>query len=140
MWNRIFQHLNYISIGGFPRVLVCQQGSIFIFVLLILIYCVLLNRMDRKHHQELEVLKTTREGDFQSWCNRLDLFDCWYYFFFYLFIAWISRVRDTGVLCSRTWCSINCKRDGDCGGLDERSSFISWRDSSPPWGMPEESI
>jgi putative solute:sodium symporter small subunit len=59
--------LNYISIGGFPLGFwFAQQGSIFIFVLLILIYCVLLNRMDRKHHQELEVLKTTREGDFQS--------------------------------------------------------------------------
>ncbi len=30
-----------------------QQGSIFIFVVLILIYCVLMNRLDAKHHQEL---------------------------------------------------------------------------------------
>ena len=37
-----------------------QQGSIITFVLLILTYCLLLNRLDAKHHAELEALKTTR--------------------------------------------------------------------------------
>jgi putative solute:sodium symporter small subunit len=30
-----------------------QQGSIVVFVLVILVYCVLMNRLDRKHHDEL---------------------------------------------------------------------------------------
>lgn len=30
-----------------------QQGSIVVFVLLVLVYCVLMNRLDRKHHEEL---------------------------------------------------------------------------------------
>ena len=34
-----------------------QQGSIIVFVLLILVYCVLLNRLDRKHHDELRRLR-----------------------------------------------------------------------------------
>ena len=34
-----------------------QQGSIIVFVLLILVYCLLLNRLDAKHHEELEQLR-----------------------------------------------------------------------------------
>jgi len=30
-----------------------QQGSIVVFVVVILIYCLLMNRLDRKHHNEL---------------------------------------------------------------------------------------
>jgi len=37
-----------------------HQGSIIIFVLLILAYCLLMNRLDTKHHNELEQLK--KEG------------------------------------------------------------------------------
>ena len=37
-----------------------HQGSIIIFVLLILVYCLLMNRLDLKHHKELEQLK--KEG------------------------------------------------------------------------------
>ncbi len=37
-----------------------HQGSIIIFVLLILAYCLLMNRLDTKHHKELEQLK--KEG------------------------------------------------------------------------------
>ena len=37
-----------------------HQGSIIIFVLLILVYCLLMNRLDTKHHNELEQLK--KEG------------------------------------------------------------------------------
>ncbi len=33
-----------------------QQGSIVIFVLCILVYCVAMNRLDRRHHAELEAL------------------------------------------------------------------------------------
>ncbi len=39
-----------------------QQGSIIVFVLLILVYCLLLNRLDRKHHEELVKLRSTGEG------------------------------------------------------------------------------
>jgi putative solute:sodium symporter small subunit len=34
-----------------------QQGSIIVFVLLILSYCVAMNRLDARHHQELEQIK-----------------------------------------------------------------------------------
>jgi putative solute:sodium symporter small subunit len=33
-----------------------QQASIAVFVLLILVYCILMNRLDRKHHRELVAL------------------------------------------------------------------------------------
>ncbi len=37
-----------------------HQGSIIIFVMVILAYCLLMNRLDTKHHKELEQLK--KEG------------------------------------------------------------------------------
>ncbi|MCP4265117.1 MAG: DUF4212 domain-containing protein [Candidatus Brocadiaceae bacterium] len=37
-----------------------HQGSIIVFVFLILVYCLLMNRLDTKHHNELEQLK--KEG------------------------------------------------------------------------------
>ena len=37
-----------------------QQGSIIVFVILILVYCVLLNRLDARHHVQLEQLR--KEG------------------------------------------------------------------------------
>lgn len=37
-----------------------HQGSIIVFVLLILAYCLLMNKLDTKHHNELEQLK--KEG------------------------------------------------------------------------------
>ncbi len=33
-----------------------QQGSIIVFVLCILIYCLLVNRLDERHHDELQAL------------------------------------------------------------------------------------
>jgi putative solute:sodium symporter small subunit len=30
-----------------------QQGSIVVFVVVILVYCLMMNRLDRKHHDEL---------------------------------------------------------------------------------------
>ncbi len=34
-----------------------QQGSIIVFVLLILVYCLRMNRLDEEHHAELEALQ-----------------------------------------------------------------------------------
>ena len=49
--------LNQYRIGGYPLGFwFAQQGSIIVFVILILVYCVLLNRLDKKHHDELEQL------------------------------------------------------------------------------------
>lgn len=39
-----------------------QQGSIITFVLLILVYCVLMNRLDNRHHAELSQLGHRKEG------------------------------------------------------------------------------
>ncbi len=33
-----------------------QQGSVVVFVLCILIYCLVMNRLDRRHHKELEAI------------------------------------------------------------------------------------
>ncbi len=33
-----------------------QQGAIIVFVLCILVYCISMNRLDRRHHEELEKL------------------------------------------------------------------------------------
>lgn len=40
-----------------------QQGSILIFVLLILAYCLLMNRLDSRHHAELEGIKKQKGQD-----------------------------------------------------------------------------
>lgn len=37
-----------------------QQGSIIVFVLCILLYCIVMNRLDRRHHNELEKLTAGR--------------------------------------------------------------------------------
>ena len=47
--------LNEWHWGGFPLGFwFAQQGSIIIFVLLVLVYAVILNRLDVAHHRELE--------------------------------------------------------------------------------------
>jgi putative solute:sodium symporter small subunit len=47
------------SIGGFPLGFwFAQQGSIIVFILLILAYALLMNRLDARHHRDLE-----REGE-----------------------------------------------------------------------------
>lgn len=44
--------LNRFHLGGFPLGFwFAQQGSIIVFVLVILIYALLLNRLDRKHQE-----------------------------------------------------------------------------------------
>ena len=54
--------LNAYSIGGFPLGFwFAQQGSIGTFVVLILVYAVLLNRLDKAHHREL--VQIARERD-----------------------------------------------------------------------------
>ena len=39
-----------------------QQGSIITFVLCILAYCLAMNRLDRKHHEELEKIEKARQA------------------------------------------------------------------------------
>ena len=51
--------LNRFQLGGFPLGFwFAQQGSILIFVLLILIYGLLLNRLDAEHHRDLERIRS----------------------------------------------------------------------------------
>jgi len=51
--------LNSLSLGGFPLGFwFAQQGAIVIFVVLILVYALVLNRLDQRHHREL-----ARSGD-----------------------------------------------------------------------------
>ncbi|MGI9289930.1 MAG: DUF4212 domain-containing protein [Gammaproteobacteria bacterium] len=40
-----------------------QQGSILVFVVCILIYCITMNRLDREHHAELEAIKARAGRD-----------------------------------------------------------------------------
>ena len=47
--------LNQYQLGGFPLGFwFAQQGSIIVFVLLILVYAICLNRLDGKHHAEID--------------------------------------------------------------------------------------
>lgn len=49
--------LNQFRIGGIPLGFwFAQQGSILTFLVLILVYAILLNRLDRKHRDELAKL------------------------------------------------------------------------------------
>ena len=53
--------LNRFQIGGFPLGFwFAQQGSILVFVLLILVYCLALNRLDAEHQEELERIRADR--------------------------------------------------------------------------------
>lgn len=46
--------LNQFHLGGFPLGFwFAQQGAILTFVLLIFVYCLLLNRLDARHHRQL---------------------------------------------------------------------------------------
>ncbi len=56
--------LNTIRLGGFPLGFwFAQQGSILIFVFLILVYAVRMGRLDREHHAELEALARDVRGE-----------------------------------------------------------------------------
>ena len=55
--------LNAYYLGGYPLGFwFAQQGSIVVFVVLILIYAVVLNRMDAQHHRDLEEIRRTTTG------------------------------------------------------------------------------
>ncbi len=55
--------LNQFRLGGFPLGFwFAQQGSIIVFVVLILGYALLMNRLDRHHHDELQRLRRDAEG------------------------------------------------------------------------------
>jgi len=46
--------LNAYHLGGYPLGFwFAQQGSIITFVVLILVYAILLNRLDKEHHRDL---------------------------------------------------------------------------------------
>ena len=50
--------LNEFHLGGFPLGFwFAQQGSIIVFVALILMYAIGMSRLDRRHHVELELLR-----------------------------------------------------------------------------------
>lgn len=52
-----------VRLGGFPLGFwFAQQGSIVIFVVLILVYALLLNRLDARHHAEIESIRASEEG------------------------------------------------------------------------------
>lgn len=56
--------LNQFKLGGYPLGFwFAQQGSIITFVLIILTYCLLLNRLDKKHHEEMRALRDRRRDD-----------------------------------------------------------------------------
>ena len=49
--------LNRFSLGGFPLGFwFAQQGSILVFVVLILVYALAMDRLDRRHHADLEAI------------------------------------------------------------------------------------
>ena len=53
---------NY-SLGGFPLGFwFAQQGAIIVFILTILTYCVIMNRLDKQHHDELQRLRREQNG------------------------------------------------------------------------------
>lgn len=53
--------LNAFHLGGYPLGFwFAQQGAIIVFVLIILTYCILLNRLDKKHQDELKAIKAGR--------------------------------------------------------------------------------
>ena len=59
----LVEPLNRIQIGGFKLGFwFAQQGSIIVFVLLILAYCLYMNRLDARHHRELDQIKEGKEG------------------------------------------------------------------------------
>jgi putative solute:sodium symporter small subunit len=56
--------LNAVRLGGFPLGFwFAQQGSILIFVILILTYALAMRRLDRHHHAELTALRDDSPGE-----------------------------------------------------------------------------
>ena len=49
----LVERLNEIRFAGFPLGFwMAQQGSILVFIVLILVYCLIMMRLDRRHHVE----------------------------------------------------------------------------------------
>ena len=60
--------LNGLHLGGFPLGFwFAQQGSILVFVLVILVYSLLLNRLDDRHHDEIERIRSSRRDHTPAW-------------------------------------------------------------------------
>ena len=56
--------LNAYSIGGIPAGFwFAQQGSIIAFVIIVLTYALLMNKLDKKHHNELEQIRKQAKED-----------------------------------------------------------------------------
>ena len=57
------EQLNEFRLGGYPLGFwFAQQGSIIVFVLIILAFCLIMNRRDAKHHADYEEWKRDQEG------------------------------------------------------------------------------
>ncbi|EDY81012.1 hypothetical protein VDG1235_629 [Verrucomicrobiia bacterium DG1235] len=55
--------LNQYHLGGYPLGFwFAQQGSIIVFVLLILVFCIAMNRRDKKHHADW-LAEKKRDGE-----------------------------------------------------------------------------
>jgi putative solute:sodium symporter small subunit len=55
--------LNQWHLGGYPLGFwFAQQGSIIVFVVLILVYALMMNKLDREHHVDLEREKRNRQA------------------------------------------------------------------------------
>lgn len=54
--------LNQYQLGGYPLGFwFAQQGSIIVFVLLILVFCLVMNKRDGKHHRDYVALRGKKE-------------------------------------------------------------------------------
>lgn len=63
--------LNQFHLGGYPLGFwFAQQGSILVFVLLILVYALWLNRLDKAHHEELVAMGVVEAGKTQGGSTR----------------------------------------------------------------------
>ncbi len=55
--------LNEMKVGGIPLGFwFAQQGSIIVFVLIILVFCIVTNKRDEQHHKDIEKLDTQSGG------------------------------------------------------------------------------
>ena len=55
--------LNQFTLMGFPLGFwFAQQGAVITFVICILLYCIAMNRLDRRHHEQLEALRNESAG------------------------------------------------------------------------------
>ncbi len=62
LWADFLNHYRLPGTGYPLGFWFAQQGSIIVFVLLILAYCLYMNRLDARHHRELDEIKSKGEG------------------------------------------------------------------------------